>query len=108
MIVRGMDQQKICSAIKLCKNSSSMKEKEEAVKIISRSVVTNTVECELCDYLATIAEEYVKNIPDWMIDIKNFKDILIPFDCQTVYIYNPLQNAVVDLKTEELFLIPEE
>lgn len=60
MIVRGMDQQKICSAIKLCKNSSSMKEKE-AVKIISRSVVTNTVECELCDYLATIAEEYVKN-----------------------------------------------
>lgn len=55
-----------------------------------------------------ISEEYVKNIPDWMIDIKNFKDILIPFDCQTIYIYNPTQNAVVDIKTEELYLIPEE
>jgi len=55
-----------------------------------------------------VSEEYVKNIPDWMIDIKNFKDIIIPYDCQTVYIFNPEQNAVVDLRSEELFLIPEE
>jgi hypothetical protein len=55
-----------------------------------------------------VSEEYVKNIPDWMIDIKNFKDIIIPYDCQTVYIFNPERNAVVDIRTEELFLIPEE
>jgi hypothetical protein len=51
-------------------------------------------------------ENYYKNIPDWMIDIKNFTDIIIPLNCQTVFIYNPEQKAVVDLRKDELFLIP--
>jgi len=55
-----------------------------------------------------VSEEHIKNIPDWMIDIKSFKDIIIPFDCQTVYIFNPDKNAVIDIRSEELFLIPTE
>jgi hypothetical protein len=76
--------------------------KETKFKIYDMSVLKAQIDNKM------VSEEYVKNIPDWMIDIKNFKDILIPYDCQTVYIYNPEQNAVVDIKTEELFLIPEE
>lgn len=51
-------------------------------------------------------ETYYKKIPDWMKDIKSFTDILIPLDCQTVFLYNPEQKAVIDLRKEELFLIP--
>jgi hypothetical protein len=52
-------------------------------------------------------ESYYKNIPDWMIDIKSFTDLIIPYDCQTVYLFNPEQRAVVDLRKDELFLIPQ-
>jgi hypothetical protein len=52
-------------------------------------------------------EKYYKNIPDWMIDIKSFTDLIIPYDCQTVYLFNPEQKAVVDLRKEQLFLIPQ-
>jgi len=55
-----------------------------------------------------VSEEYVKNIPDWMIDIKSFTDVVIPFDCQTVFIFNPVQCAVVDIRTGELYKIQEE
>jgi len=82
--------------------TKNLEGKEVKFKLYDMSVLKMQIDHKI------VSEEYVKNIPDWMIDIKNFKDILIPFDCQTVYIYNPSQNAVVDLKTEELFLIPEE
>jgi hypothetical protein len=75
---------------------------ETRFKLYDMSVLKAQIENNI------VSEDYVKNIPDWMIDIKNFKDIIIPYDCQTVYIYNPEQNAVVDLRSEELFLIPEE
>jgi hypothetical protein len=52
-------------------------------------------------------ESYYKKIPDWMIDIKNFTELIIPYDCSTVFLYNPEQKAVVDLRKEELFLIPQ-
>jgi hypothetical protein len=51
-------------------------------------------------------ENYYKKLPDWMIDIKNYTDIIIPINCQTVFLFNPTQKAVVDLRKEELFLIP--
>jgi hypothetical protein len=75
---------------------------ETRFKLYDMSVLKAQIENNI------VSEDYVKNIPDWMIDIKNFKDIIIPYDCQTVYIFNPEQNAVVDLRSEELFLIPEE
>jgi hypothetical protein len=52
-------------------------------------------------------ESYYKNIPDWMIDIKSYTDLIIPYNCSTVYLYNPTQKAVIDLRKDELFLIPE-
>ena len=82
--------------------TKNLEGKEVKFKLYDMSVLKMQIDHKI------VSEEYVKNIPDWMIDIKNFKDILIPFDCQTVYIYNPSQNAVVDLKTEELFLITKE
>jgi hypothetical protein len=80
----------------------NLQDKETKFKLYDMSVLKAQIENNI------VSEDYVKNIPDWMIDIKNFKDIIIPYDCQTVYIYNPEQNAVVDLRSEELFLIPEE
>jgi hypothetical protein len=82
--------------------NTDLQGKETRFKLYDMSVLKAQIENNI------VSEEYVKNIPDWMIDIKNFKDILIPYDCQTVYIFNPEQNAVVNLRTEELFLIPEE
>jgi hypothetical protein len=52
-------------------------------------------------------ESYYKNIPDWMIDIKSYTDLIIPYDCQTIFLFNPEQKAVVDLRKDELFLIPQ-
>jgi hypothetical protein len=52
-------------------------------------------------------ESYYKNIPDWMIDIKSFTDLIIPYDCSTVFLFNPEQKAVIDLRKDELFLIPQ-
>jgi hypothetical protein len=52
-------------------------------------------------------DSYYKNIPDWMIDIKSYTDLIIPYDCSTVFLYNPTQKAVIDLRKDELFLIPE-
>jgi adenylate cyclase class IV len=52
-------------------------------------------------------ENYYKNLPEWMIDIKNFTDLIIPYDCQTIYLFNPEKKAVVDLRKDELFLLPE-
>lgn len=52
-------------------------------------------------------ESYYKNIPDWMIDIKNYTDLIIPINCQTVFLFNPTQRAVVDIRKETLFLIPQ-
>lgn len=52
-------------------------------------------------------DSYYKNIPDWMIDIKNYTDLIIPINCQTVFLFNPEQRAVVDIRKEQLFLIPQ-
>lgn len=52
-------------------------------------------------------ESYYKNIPDWMIDIKSFTDLIIPYDCQTIFLFNPEQRAVIDIRKDELFLIPQ-
>lgn len=52
-------------------------------------------------------ENYYKNLPEWMIDIKSFTDLIIPYDCQTIYLFNPEKKAVVDLRKDELFLLPE-
>lgn len=52
-------------------------------------------------------ESYYKNIPDWMIDIKSFTDLIIPLDCQTIFLFNPEKKAVIDIRKNELFLIPE-
>lgn len=51
-------------------------------------------------------ERYYKDLPDWMIDIKSFTDLIIPYDCSTVFLFNPDKKAVVDLRKQELFLLP--
>jgi hypothetical protein len=52
-------------------------------------------------------ESYYKNIPDWMIDIKSYTDLIIPYDCQTIFLFNPEQKAVIDIRKDELYLIPQ-
>jgi len=52
-------------------------------------------------------ESYYKNIPDWMIDIKSYTDLIIPLDCQTIFLFNPEQKAVIDIRKDELYLIPQ-
>ncbi len=49
--------------------------------------------------------KYFKEIPDWNKDINSFTDLMIPFNCSTVYLFNPNQNSVLDLRKEELRLI---
>lgn len=52
-------------------------------------------------------KSYFQNIPDWMIDIKSYTDLIIPYDCQTIFLFNPEQRAVVDIRKDELYLIPQ-
>jgi hypothetical protein len=52
-------------------------------------------------------ESYFKNIPDWMIDIKSYTDLIIPYDCQTIFLFNPEKRAVIDIRKDELYLIPQ-
>jgi len=52
-------------------------------------------------------ENYYKNLPLWMIDIKSYTDLIIPYDCQTIFLFNPEKRAVIDIRKEELYLIPQ-
>lgn len=52
-------------------------------------------------------DKYFKDIPEWMIDIKSYTDLIIPYDCQTIFLFNPEQRAVIDIRKEELYLIPQ-
>jgi len=52
-------------------------------------------------------KSYFQNIPDWMIDIKSYTDLIIPYDCQTIFLFNPEQRAVIDIRKDELYLIPQ-
>ncbi len=46
--------------------------------------------------------KYFENIPDWNKDINSFTDLIVPYDCSTVYLFNPEQIALFDLRKEEL------
>lgn len=81
---------------------NNLEGKETRFKLYDMSVLKAQIDNGI------VSEEYVKNIPDWMIDIKSFTDVVIPFDCQTVFIFNPVQCAVVDIRTGELYKIQEE
>lgn len=52
-------------------------------------------------------DSYFKNIPEWMIDIKSYTDLIIPYDCQTIFLFNPEKKAVIDIRKDELYLIPQ-
>jgi len=51
-------------------------------------------------------ETYFKNPPDWIKDIKRFTILLLPINMNTVFLYNPEEGAVIDLRKDEMFLIP--
>jgi hypothetical protein len=51
-------------------------------------------------------ETYFKNPPDWIKDIKRFTTLLLPINMATVFLYNPEENAIIDLRKDEMFLIP--
>lgn len=76
--------------------------KEHRFKIFEMSVFKAQIEAGMYP-----DENYYKNLPEWMIDIKSFTDLIIPCDCQTIYLFNPEKKAVIDLRKEELFLLPE-
>jgi len=52
-----------------------------------------------------VDENYFKEIPDWNKDIESFKDVIVPYDFSTVYLFNPDKVAVLDIRKEELNLI---
>jgi hypothetical protein len=51
-------------------------------------------------------DNYYKTPPDWIKDIKRFTTLLLPINMNTVFLYNPEEDAIIDLRKEEMFLIP--
>lgn len=52
-------------------------------------------------------EEYFKEIPDWMKDIKRFTKLVFPIDLQTVYLFNEQEKQLYDMRKEELIKLEE-
>jgi hypothetical protein len=53
-------------------------------------------------------DDFFKNPPPYIIFIEKFKNLIVPFNFETVYLFNKEDLALLDLRTEKITLIRAE